>query len=72
MRWDGLQYYCSLDIPAGEDAMLQVSAPAGRIYPSVEGANPSIRHELLGPHPVHGDQCLGRVQHQFETAYRKA
>eukprot|EP00439_Symbiodinium_sp_Y106_P061857 s1003_g9.t1 len=56
MRWDGLQYYCSLDIPAGEDAMLQVSAPAGRIYPSVEGANPSIRHELLGPHPVHGDQ----------------
>ncbi|CAE7298155.1 zupT [Symbiodinium sp. CCMP2592] len=56
MRWDGMQYYCSLDIPAGEDAMLQVSAPAGRIYPSVEGANPSIRHELLGPHAVHGDQ----------------
>ncbi|CAE7754787.1 unnamed protein product, partial [Symbiodinium microadriaticum] len=56
MRWDGTQYHCTLEIPAGEDAMLQVSAPAGRIYPSVEGANPSIRHELLGPHPVHGDQ----------------
>ena len=31
-----LRYTCTLDIKAGEDAMLQVSTPSGRIYPSVE------------------------------------
>jgi len=56
MHWNGTHYACRMEIPAREDAMLQVQTSSrGRIYPSVEGANPSIRHELLGPHASHQD-----------------
>lgn len=45
-----MTYSCCLDIPAREDAMFQVQLEGlGRMYPNIEGANPSIRHELLGP-----------------------
>jgi len=31
----------------------------GRMYPSIEGANLSIRHELLGPEEAHHDAASG-------------
>lgn len=56
MRWDGTTYSCHLEIPAREDAMFQVLVEGlGRMYPSIEGANLSIRHELLGPEEAHHD-----------------
>lgn len=56
MRWDGTTYSCHVEIPAREDAMFQVLVEGvGRMYPSIEGANPSIRHELLGPEETHHD-----------------
>lgn len=55
-----MTYACHLEIPAREDAMLQVELEGvGRMYPSVEGANPSIRHELLGPEKAHHDAAAG-------------
>ncbi|CAK9074755.1 unnamed protein product [Durusdinium trenchii] len=47
LRWDGTQYLCSLEVPPG----------VGRMYPSLEGANPGLRHELLGPDPPHPEQA---------------
>ena len=51
-----MKYSCHLEIPAREDAMFQVQLEGvGRMYPNIEGANPSIRHELLGPEGSHHD-----------------
>jgi hypothetical protein len=53
-------YSCHLEIPAREDAMFQVLVEGvGRMYPSIEGANLSIRHELLGPEEAHHDAASG-------------
>ncbi|CAJ1348786.1 unnamed protein product [Effrenium voratum] len=57
MRWDGTQYSCILEIPCNEDALFQVQTETGRLYPSLEGANPSLRHELLGPDLAHQDRA---------------
>ena len=55
-------YSCHLEIPAREDAMFQVLVEGvGRMYPSIEGANPSIRHELLGPEEAHHDAASGWI-----------
>eukprot|EP00930_Biecheleria_cincta_P055966 TRINITY_DN42200_c0_g1_i1.p1 TRINITY_DN42200_c0_g1~~TRINITY_DN42200_c0_g1_i1.p1 ORF type:complete len:663 (+),score=110.79 TRINITY_DN42200_c0_g1_i1:268-2256(+) len=52
MRWDGMQYRCRLEIPAKEEALFQIQAQGDKIiYPSIEGANPGIAHDLLGPYP---------------------
>lgn len=52
MRWDGMNYHCRLEIPAKEEALFQVQAQGGKIiFPSIEGANPALAHDLLGPYP---------------------
>lgn len=51
MRWDGMHYRCRLEVPAREEALFQVQTQSEKlIYPTIEGANPAIAHDLLGPY----------------------